>query len=245
VAFFLRAVLLTLLAVSTLVVTREIRVEWLAREPGSLRQAVLQQQSPGILCAVNAKFLLQLADGEPDQAARGELLGSALAAHPRSVAAWIRLGLEQEQGPDGEAAEKALLQAAYLDHQLLPVWTLANFYFRQNRQEDFWEWGARAAQLTYDDYRPLLQLADRLEPDADGLLRRLEAPPGLTRAYLNFLVGQQRMGAAQHAARFLLRFHDPADRKRILSLADRQLAAGHHVDAEELWNAIANSETTR
>jgi len=245
VAFFLRAVLLAFLAVSTLLATREIRVEWLARESGSLRQAVLHQRSPGILRAVKANFLLQLADGEPDQAARRELLEAAIAAHPRSALVWIRLGLELEQARDEEAAEKALLQAAYLDHQLLPAWTLANFYFRQNRREDFWKWGARAATLTYDDDRPLLQLADRLEPDADALLRRLEAPPGLTRAYLDFLVGQQRMGAAQHAARFLLRFHDPADRKRILSLADRQLAAGHRVDAEELWNAIANSETTR
>jgi hypothetical protein len=137
-----------------------------------------------------------------------------------------------------------LLQAAYLDHQLLPAWTLANFYFRQNRQEDFWNWGARAAALTYDDYRPLLQLADRLEPDADVLLRQLEAPPGLTRAYLDFLIGQQRLEAAQQAARFLLRSNDPSDRKRILSLADRQLAAGRPADAAELRNAVANSETT-
>jgi len=226
-AFFLRAVLLTLLAVSTVLATREIRVKWLA-----LRQTG------------NASYLLQQADGEADAAARHELIEAAIAANPRSVPAWIRLGLEQEQARKTEAAEKALLQAAYLDHQLLPTWTLANFYFRRSDEEEFWKWGARAAALTYDDYRPLLQLADRLEPDADVLLRQLRAPPGLTRAYLDFLIGQQRMGAAQQAARFLLRSNDPSDRKRILSLADRQLAAGRPADAAELRNAVPNPETT-
>jgi len=220
--------------------TREIRVEWLARGEGSLRQAVLEQQSRRILPAANASYLLWLADATPDAVERLNLLREAIAADRRSVSAWIRAGLELEQAGKIADAEKALLEAAHLDRQLLPAWTLANFYFRQKNDTEFWKWGAHAAALTYDDYRPLLQLADLLEPDADALLARLNAGPKLTRAYLDFLIGRQRLDAAQQAGRALLRFNDVADRQRIAGLADRQLAAGRTADAAELRNALGD-----
>lgn len=189
--------------------------------------------------AMDVRYLLLRADSEPDGSARRDLLCAALAANGRSTTARIRLGLELEQARETAAAEQTLLEAARLDHQLLPAWTLANFYFRQNNEEGFWKWGARAAALTYDDYRPLLLLADRLEPDAEVLLLRLDAGHGLTRAYLDFTIGQHRMDAAQKTGHALLRFHNPADRSRILMLADRQLAAGRRGDAGQLWKAIA------
>jgi hypothetical protein len=189
--------------------------------------------------AMNARYLLLLADAEPDGSARRDLLRAALAANGRSTTARIRLGLELEQARETEAAEQSLLEAARLDHQMLPAWTLANFYFRHDDKKGFWKWGARAGALTYDDYRPLLLLADRLEADAEALLLRLDAGHGLTRAYLDFTIGHHRMDAAQKTGRALLRFHNPADRERILNLADRQSAAGRRRDAEELWNAVA------
>jgi hypothetical protein len=184
---------------------------------------------------------LDRASSEPDRSRRRDLLRDAVAANGRSSEARIYLGLDLEQGEthrDLAAAEEALLEAARLDRQHLPSWTLANFYFRQGRVEEFWRWAARAGNLTYDDYRPLMTLADRMEPDGARLLNRLHGNHRLTRTYLDFAIGQHRMETAQQAARALLRFRDPADRDRVLGLAERQSASGREDDARELRTAI-------
>ena len=87
----------------------------------------------------------------------------AVRLNPRLASAWIYLGLDAEADGDLAEAEQDLLQAARVDRQYLPAWTLANFYFRRGDTVNFWPWAARAASLTFDDYRPLLRLADALE----------------------------------------------------------------------------------
>src|SRR5579871_4955673 len=70
------------------------------------------------------------------------LLEKAAALNPLSSAPRIRLGLAAETRGDLPAAEKWLLEAARVDQQFEPRWTLANFYFRRgdSRRDDFWQW---------------------------------------------------------------------------------------------------------
>jgi len=115
--------------------------------------------------------------------------------------------------------ETDLLQAARVDHLYLPAWTLANFYFRQDADR-FWTWASRAAALTYDDYRPLLRLADTLEPSPVRVATQLGGGAPLLRAYLDLLINTHRLDGARKIAGLLAERHDPADRDRFAALAE-------------------------
>ena len=126
-------------------------------------------------------------------------LGGGRRNSPPSSAAWIAAGLAAEESGDFAAAERDLLEAARIDHQYLPAWTLANFYFRRGDAQ-FWPWARMAAGLAYDDLAPLLQLADAQESDAARLLDRLGDSPRLHRAYLDYLIGKGHLESAQVVA---------------------------------------------
>ncbi|HSP68429.1 MAG TPA: hypothetical protein VLN48_11920 [Bryobacteraceae bacterium] len=155
----------------------------------------------------------------PDQ------LRVAVRLNPRLSSAWIQLGLDAEQDGNLQEAETDLLRAARVDRQYVPAWTLANFYFRSGNSGNFWVWAQRAAALTFDDYRPLLRLADVLEPSPREVATRLKGGPPLLRAYLDLLIGEGRLDAAQEIAALLISQHDPSDRARLADLAERRRLA--------------------
>ena len=113
-------------------------------------------------------------------------------------------------------------KAARVDHQYLPAWTLANFYFRRGDSAKFWPWARRAAALTYDDYRPLLRLADTLETSPQIVATRLGGDSRLLRAYMDVLIGLKELDKAGEIARLLEARRDPADRARLADLAKRK-----------------------
>jgi len=113
----------------------------------------------------------------------------AVTLNPRLAIAWIQLGLDAEGEGNLAEAEIDLLQAARVDRQYVPAWTLANFYFRRGDAANFWPWARKAAARTFDDYRPLLRLADVLEPSPHEVAIRLGGSPPLTRAYMDVLIG--------------------------------------------------------
>lgn len=145
--------------------------------------------------------------------------------NPRLAMAWIQMGLDAEAAGDLAEAEIDLLQAARVDRQFVPAWTLANFYFRRGDSVNFWSWGRKAAAMTFDDYRPLLRLADVLEPSPREVAIRLGSSPPLLRAYMDFLIGAGRLDAAQEIAALLDSNHDPSDAARVADLADRRRRA--------------------
>jgi tetratricopeptide (TPR) repeat protein len=150
-----------------------------------------------------------------------EQLHVAVILNPRLSSAWIQLGLNAEADGNLQEAEEDLLGAARIDHLYLPAWTLANFYFRRGDQAKFWPWAERAARLTFDDYHPLLRLADALETSPPRLATRLGGGAPLLRAYLDLLIGAERLDAAQQVADLLAARHDSADRDRLAAFAER------------------------
>lgn len=175
------------------------------------------------------------AELDPDHAE--EALERAAQANPRSSAVWIALGLLKETRKDPSGAERSLLRAAQVDRQYLPAWTLANFYFRRGNRAEFWIWADRAAALAYDDFRPLVRLADHFEPDPARLLAHFHNAPRLRPSYLDFLIGENRLDAAQQVARTMA--EDRANDPHLIDLADRQLRAGNALPAIELWNVAS------
>jgi hypothetical protein len=184
----------------------------------------------------NPSRLERLSELRP--ASRRAALERALQAQPRLTSARIALGLELERAGQLAAAERALLEAAHFDRQYLPAWTLANHYFRRGQSGQFWRWAARAAARTYDDFRPLIRLADRLEPDPVAALGHLGSTPRLERAYLDFLIGQGSLDRAEAVAARMLARHDPPDQPFLATLVTHQIRAGRATQALALWNAL-------
>lgn len=180
----------------------------------------------------DAELELTLAEVDPQHAR--EALDLAAKANPQSSAVWIALGLLEEAGGEPSHAEHSLKRAAQVDRQYLPAWTLANFYFRRADRDQFWGWADRAAALVYDDFRPLLGLADQFEPDPGRMLAHFHDARRLRPTYLDFLIGAKRLDAAQQVAREMA--EDRANDPYLIALADRQLRAGNALAAIELWN---------
>jgi tetratricopeptide (TPR) repeat protein len=176
-----------------------------------------------------------LAELDPGNAR--DALERAAQANPRSSAVRIAFGLLEEACGHLSSAEQSLREAALMDHEYLPAWTLANFYFRRANREQFWAWADRVTALAYQDLRPLLRLADQFEPDPARMLAHFHDAPSLRPSYLNFLIGENRLDAAQQVARGMS--EDRANDPHLIDLADRQLRAGNALPAIELWNVAS------
>jgi len=174
---------------------------------------------------------------EVDAAAGRQALELAVAANPRASGAWIELGLIEEGDGEFAAAERSLLEAAAVDHQYLPAWTLANFYFRRANREKFWVWADRAASLTYDDFRPLLRLCGEFEADPNRMLAHFKDLRRMQPRYLDFLIAGGRLDAAEQVAKGM--WNDRANDPLLIDLADREVRAGNAIPAIELWNAAS------
>jgi hypothetical protein len=148
-------------------------------------------------------------------------LRDALTLNPRLSSAWIQLGLDAEADGNLPEAETDLLRAAGVDHLYVPAWTLVNFYFRRDDEPRFWPWAKRAAELTSDDYRPLLRLADSLDTSPQRVATRLGGGAPLLRAYLDLLINAHRLDSAQEIAGMLAARHDPTDQERLAAFAER------------------------
>lgn len=112
--------------------------------------------------------------------------GEAAALNPREAPLRIRYGLALEEAGRAAEAEREFLAAARLSRKYEPRWTLAGFYFRQNKIEPFWFWAGEALQVAYRDPEPLFALAWAVEKDGAAIRRRLpiETRPLIWRAWV-------------------------------------------------------------
>ena len=202
----------------------------------------------------NAEYLslraLQLEyDGENVE----RLLERIAALNPLSSAPRIRLGLAAEARGDVSAAERWLLDAARVDRQFEPRWTLANFYFRQGRSAEFWKWMRAALEVSYGDRAPAFDLCWRVSQNPQEILvRAIPQQAEILGSYLSFLLNQHREGAGPVALR-LAALRDPAYTSLLEVACDALLDAGDAAQARELWRllgygpaaGIANGDFTR
>ena len=184
----------------------------------------------------NAAYWERLADLEQKDLPQPSLK-RALEVNPRLTEARVRLGLLQEQDGNYGLAEETLLEAARYDRQYLPAWTLANYYFRRNNQNRFWQWARVAVPLDSGDPRAVLRLASAAEPDELAVLDQLQDIEQTAYPYMDLLIGAGRLEAAQRVARLVLGSRE-IRRDRLIDLSTRQLKAGNIAWALEIWNAL-------
>ena len=92
--------------------------------------------------------------------------------NPRASSPRIRLGLAAELRGDMVTAEHWLQDAYSVDRQFETRWTLANFYFRQGRRDEFWTWMRSALEMSYGDRSAAFDLCWQMTTDADEILDR-------------------------------------------------------------------------
>jgi hypothetical protein len=160
---------------------------------------------------------------------------------PYSSAPRIRLGLAAEVSGDSATAERWLLGAASVDHQFEPRWTLANFYFRGNKREEFWKWMRAALDVSYGDRTPAYDLCWRVSDDAAEIL--LRAIPGrreVLGSYLVYLLQAGRLAAVPEVARSLAVYGDTADLPLLYGACD-QLLLARDAAALDVWRSTGQS----
>jgi hypothetical protein len=156
-----------------------------------------------------------------------------------SSAPRIRLGLDAEVRGDTAGAERWLLAAAGVDRQFEPRWTLANFYFRQQRSAEFWKWVRAALEVSYGDRRPVFDLCWQVSTEA-AQIWSLAIPdrPEVVQAYLGYVLSEHHLEAALPAALKLAKGKNPDDLPLLHGAMDALLEAGSASDAREIWEAL-------
>jgi hypothetical protein len=213
-------------------------------DPTSLARAIAVEPRNSEYLALRA---LQL---DYDGADSTPLLERAAALNPVSSSPRLRLGLAAEIRGDYDSAERWLLDAARVDHQFEPRWTLANFYFRRDNVPAFWTSMRAALEVSYGDRRPAFDLCWRMAGDAGSIGILDGAIPNrreVLTAYLLFLLESHRDAIAPVAMK-LARFHDPADRPILFAASDAILDPGPGVpdvpNASARRDAISAGRTT-
>ncbi len=169
------------------------------------------------------------------------LLEQLAAEHPRSSAPRIRLGLAAELRGDAREAERWLQEAYSVDRQFETRWTLANFYFRQGRSNDFWKWIRSALEMSYGDRGAVFNLCWQMSADPQTILgRAIPESREVAAAYLDYVVQHRRTDAIAGAAKLLARIREADDLPLLSVAADSLLEAGQGRAAEDLWVALGN-----
>ncbi len=159
---------------------------------------------------------------------------------PRASAPRIRLGLNAEARGDIAQAERWLLDAARVDHQYEPRWTLANFYFRQEDTDQFWAWMRAALEVSYGDRSAAFRLALSADPTGKLVLERAIPPEHeVVAAYLWCLLRPNlKPPDWTPVAVRLSEWRDPADRTELGAALDRLAERGSRGSVLEIWRNL-------
>src|SRR6185436_13023162 len=101
---------------------------------------------------------------------------------------WMRLGLRAENERNYAEAERCLAEAARVDNQFDPRWTLMNYYFRRGDLTRFWEWTRKALEMSYGDRRAIWRLCWRVTQEPDEIRRVLPPGAGMLADFVRFLL---------------------------------------------------------
>jgi tetratricopeptide (TPR) repeat protein len=171
------------------------------------------------------------------------LLERAAQLNPLSAAPRIRLGLAAEARAEVSEAEKWLLDAARVDRQFEPRWTLANFYFRRERPAEFWKWIRAALDVSYGDRRLAFDLCWRMTQNAQELLgQAIPDRHDVLAAYLYYVMDLHHEAAAPVALK-LAQLHDRSDLPQLETACDLLIDAGKFAEARDLWQRMGHSQS--
>jgi tetratricopeptide (TPR) repeat protein len=177
---------------------------------------------------------------EAEYQARLDRLERAVRLNPYLSAAWIELGMRAEAAGDFARSEVALREAARVDRTFDPRWILANYYFRRQNWDEFWQWIRSAAEMSYGDRSALFGLCWRATSDPEMILVRVIPPDrGILAAYVSYLARSEHLEAVPAAASRWLPLAAKEDVPALLELCDLLLEkTPDRPDALRIWNTL-------
>jgi len=192
----------------------------------------------------NSDYLATLAlQAEYSGQDSGPLLEEIAALNPRASAPRIRLGLAAELRGDANQAERWLQEAFSVDRQFETRWTLANFYFRQGRADEFWTWMRSALEMSYGDRVVAFDLCWRMTNSANEILdRAIPDRREVVAWYLAYVLKQHRQAAVAGAASKLASMRTADDLPLLYAATDALLDAGQTREAAGVWQALGNPQ---
>jgi|SRR5579872_3632249 len=209
----------------------------LARADAAFRQRTPQNVARAVeLEPENGEYLAALAlQAEYSGQDSTPLLDEIARLNPRASAPRIRLGLAAELRGDPNQAERWLLEAYSVDHQFEARWTLANFYFRQGKMQEFWTWIRSALEASYGDRVAAFDLCWQASNDDQEILdRAIPDRREVVASYLAYLLNHHKQAAIANAALRLVQIRIPADLPLLYSATDAVLDP-------DLWQALGNA----
>ena len=206
----------------------------------------------------NSRYLVGLAALQPEHSSA--LRRRALELNQYDSRSWVQLGLDAEfQQRDLALAERYYLRAAEVNHMFYPASNLANFYFRYQRQKEFFEWAHRALQMAYAD--PTLLFTQIWSLSADPRFNESLVPERVSivlAPYAGFLIQTNRFDAAGDALSRLLKRADidrydkenpyavpfassPGYRNFFGSSLDSLLITNRYRPAQRIWKELVEA----
>jgi tetratricopeptide (TPR) repeat protein len=163
--------------------------------------------------------------------------------NPLASAPRIHLGLAAEVRGDFGTSEKWLLEAARIDRQFEPCWTLANYYFRRQNAPQFWIWIRQALEVSYGDRRPVFDLCWRMTDDPQKIFTRaIPDRHEVLAAYLLYLREVRHLSSEVAPVAVQLAAARDSKYQRLLRDVCASLLTEHGGDsARRLWIAMGHS----
>jgi hypothetical protein len=208
----------------------------LARADGAFRQRTPAELGRAIeLEPENGEYLAALAlQAEYAGQDATPLFEEIVRLNPRSSAPRIRLGLAAELRGDANQAERWLREAYSVDHQFETRWTLANFYFRQGRRDEFWTWMRSALEMSYGNRVAAFNLCWQASDNAAEILSRgIPDRREVIAPYLAYVLSHDRQSAIAGAANRLAKIRSTEDLPLLYAATDIVLDP-------DLWQALGN-----
>ncbi len=149
---------------------------------------------------------------------------------------WIESGLDHERLGDFSAAERDLLEAADVDRQFEPRWTLAGYYFRRNNPDAFWRWTSAALAVGRHDLGALFDLCWKM-PDGSVTLWTSALPDSkpIWNEYLYYLISTGKWPAAATTAERIAKVAESGDRSLLTNYCDLALEHKDSAGAGAVW----------
>jgi tetratricopeptide (TPR) repeat protein len=178
--------------------------------------------------------------GDPHRAMEAIRRGVDLA--PYNPEAWIAFGLQTERQGETQLAERHFKKAFEVDHGFEARWSLANFYLRQGRTEEFWHWIRETIAFSPRAFYPGVELCWRASDDHAVILENAIADrPDLNRRYFSYLLDSGRIEAASGIWGRVKDNLIAADRVSALALLAAWQRQGRVSDALDIWNRLAGA----
>lgn len=198
------------------------------------------------LVPYDSRYIARLAVWNPEQ--RAILLKRATALNPFDSESWIQLGLMAElDRRDLKAAERYYLKATDVDHMFLPKWTLTNFYFRRQNENEFFRWAKETLAITPYAADPVFTQMWLMSKDSEQIAAAIPQRPRILLQYASFLSSSSRFQTIPVVVQRLIHAVGTGDphawgRDDLLAgVEDRMLAAGDLDAASGVWASLSDA----